>query len=154
MQKSENSAKYGWFSLKNQHSMLKIGICEKSRKTQKLFARLSDLAHFRICWSLQSLEQKYLLNFWNFYFSAKNQRFSAKIGQNQIFWPKIRDFSLKNKNFKNLKDIFVFKGIRPYFSDLFNFSTVAKRSSSSSIRYIMCYILKSTVLDLFKQTWV
>ena len=30
--KSENSAKYGLFSLKNQHFMLKIAICEKSRK--------------------------------------------------------------------------------------------------------------------------
>ena len=97
--------------------MLKIAICEKSRKTQKLFARLSNLAHFRICLSLQSLEQKYLLNCWNFYFSAKNQRFSAKIGQNQLFWPKIRDFSLKNKNFKNLKDIFVLMIVKTNISE-------------------------------------
>ena len=39
MQKSKNSAKYGWFSLKNRHSRLKITICEKLPKTQKLFAR-------------------------------------------------------------------------------------------------------------------
>ena len=46
MQKDENSVKYGGFSLKNQHPMLKIAICEKSRKTKKLIARSSDLAHF------------------------------------------------------------------------------------------------------------
>ena len=31
--KSENSVTYEGFSLKNQHPMLKIAICEKSRKT-------------------------------------------------------------------------------------------------------------------------
>ena len=31
--KNGNSVKYGGFSLKNQHPMLKIAICEKSRKT-------------------------------------------------------------------------------------------------------------------------
>ena len=65
------------------------------------------------------------------------------------------DFFIKNIKKKNLG----FKGlgpggggVKPFFTDLFHFTTIAKRSSSSSIRYIMCYILKSTVLDLFKQT--
>ena len=33
MQKIENPVKYEGFSLRNQHPMLKIAICEKSRKT-------------------------------------------------------------------------------------------------------------------------
>ena len=87
MQKSENSVKYGGFSLKNQHPMLKIVICEKSIKNvtthQKIvqfgsFLDMLVLATSRIDFSVKIL----IFSF----FSEKSRIFIKKMVILVDFW--------------------------------------------------------------------